>query len=650
MIGLGFVTAIAMELMSFGNFILVKVGALDMNVCPGFEGALTHGQRSYKIFYKSCFCEGQLEGTSQCKPPSSSPSQTLVLCIDRLEPWTRTQLVRYHVLYILDPLLTKKIEKIVDVDGSSSLPEDLEAHSSDPGEDIRALLSQPTRFGARFQMVLFTLLGATAMLCHHLFYDHLDGTEVEPDFVIDARLRLTKQALIGQAGNTIATVASIAFGAAIGIAFVQVLWASLGQKSHSIREIQAIMECRTRPYSPGAWHAWGVSRKLTLLAVFGSLMALITIFAPSSLRTIQEFTDPEHCTVSRVDLAGEGYDKQYNSTDGDGLPSTSVTTSQELRKLVSRNLMDGAYLSPQNPLNRSVSYFLEFNAPAMNCTDTTSDFDFTYMVQNSTSSEVVIWNSTHDIYLNGSTIWVAIMGGPDASSGRAITCEVYNATYSVDISHNGTETSVYVVKIEWGQRLSDSNSSAPEYKALQFTALTLGQKLDGFVKIATDTFVQLVPPNDVWDITENNFILLYSTLGEAGSSSSTVPWLWDPNLPDALSELATNVSISLLSNPLGIPMINFNTDCQYPGIIYVYNRLHLLLTYGLGLLTAICCVSVGFYSVSANKREETIHFSRLLVAILDADLGKGKLTGETRFRTVECESGAYSQFINESAS
>lgn len=229
MIGLGFVTAIAMELLSFGNFILVKVGALDMNVCPGFEGELTHGQRSYKIFYKSCFCEGQLEGTSQCKPPSSSPSQTLVLCIDRLEPWTRTQLVRYHVLYILDPLLTKNIEKIVDIDGSSSLPEDLEAHSY-PGEDIRALLSQPTRFGARFQMVLFSLLGATAMLCHHLFYDHLDGTEVEPDFVIDARLRLTKQALIGQAGNTIATVASIAFGAAIGIAFVQVLWASLGQK------------------------------------------------------------------------------------------------------------------------------------------------------------------------------------------------------------------------------------------------------------------------------------------------------------------------------------------------------------------------------------------------------------------------------------
>lgn len=85
-----------------------KVGALDMNVCPGFEGALTHGQRSYKIFYKSCFCEGQLEGTSQCKPSSSSPSQTLVLCIDRLEPWTRTQLVRYHVPYILDPELTQK--------------------------------------------------------------------------------------------------------------------------------------------------------------------------------------------------------------------------------------------------------------------------------------------------------------------------------------------------------------------------------------------------------------------------------------------------------------------------------------------------------------------------------------------------------------
>lgn len=302
-------------------------------------------------------------------------------------------------------------------------------------------------------MVLFTLLGATAMLCHHLFYDHLDGTEVEPDYIIDARLRLTKQALIGQAGNTIATIASIAFGAAIGIAFVQVLWSSLGQKSHSIREIQAIMECRTRPYSPGAWHAWGISRKLTLLAVFGSLMTLITIFAPSSLRTIQDFTDPEACTVSRVDLTGEGYDKLYNSTDDDGQTSISDTTSQELRKLVARNLMGGAYLPPPNPLNTSCTYSLEFNAPAMNCSDTTSDFDFTYMVQNSTSSEIVIWNSTHDIYLKGSTIWVATMGGLDVSSRRAITCEVYNATYSVDISHNGTDSSV--------SRISYGNSDSP---------------------------------------------------------------------------------------------------------------------------------------------------------------------------------------------
>lgn len=57
MIGLGSVTAIAMEPLSFGNFILVKVGALDMNVCPGFEGALTHGQRSSKLSIKAAFAK-----------------------------------------------------------------------------------------------------------------------------------------------------------------------------------------------------------------------------------------------------------------------------------------------------------------------------------------------------------------------------------------------------------------------------------------------------------------------------------------------------------------------------------------------------------------------------------------------------------------
>lgn len=235
------------------------------------------------------------------------------------------------------------------------------------------------------------------------------------------------------------------------------------------------------------------------------------------------------------------------------------------------------------------------------------------------------------------------MGGLNPSDREAFTCEVFNATYSVDVFHNGTATTINISNIDLQQNVTNANVSAPEYNAFYYTALALGQMFFGIVEIDVNAMAQEIPSNLGYD----NHIILYSALGKPNPSSNPEPWLWDPNTPGAVSELATNISISLLSNPLGISMIDVQTTCQYLGFQYVYNPFHLFLTYGVGLFTAIFCLLMGFISIYINKREETLHFSRLLVAILDPKLSEEVLTDETRLiagNRASGKSATYSQF------
>lgn len=268
------------------------------------------------------------------------------------------------------------------------------------------------------------------------------------------------------------------------------------------------------PFAPSEWHAWGAGRSLRLLAVLGTAMTLITIFAPSSLRTVPFLTNAEPCTVSKVNLSGDGYDKMYYFGS-----EAQQTTSQELRKMVARNILGGTNLSPTNPYNRSCSYTLTFDAPATNCTDVTSQYDFSDMIRLSDThqKQLVIWNSTHDINGNGSSIWLTTMGGADASSGKSFQCDVYIGTYSVDVTHNGTVTTVEVLDVKLHQLLGQSDKTASDYNALQFTSLTLSQMLCGLININVDAMIQVMLEEDV-----NNVLVLYSTFGAPLYNSSSV--------------------------------------------------------------------------------------------------------------------------------
>ena len=103
----------------------------------------------------------------------------------------------------------------------------------------------------------------------------------------------------------------------------------------------------------------------------------------------------------------------------------------------------------------------------------------------------------------------------------------------------------------------------------------------------------------------------------------------------ALPQLMANVSISMLSNPLGAATVDLEAYCRYSSIVYVYDELHLAIAYGTGLIVTGVCVVIGFMTISKNGREESLDFTRLMVAILTPDLYNEELSKEMKIRAID---------------
>lgn len=465
---------------------------------------------------------------------------------------------------------------------------------------------------ARLQMTVLTLLGAGAMLLHHFFYLHLSGTRVNTTPI--PGLRFSEQALIGAIGNAIASAASFFFGTAIGIVFVQALWVSLRRKFHSIKGIGAILECRTSPFTPAAWSAWSAAWKLTALALLSASMTGITIFAPGALRTASvEYAYKAPCTIPFTDLSTG----DFGTTEG-----PTWTPSPAVKKMTLTNLLIGEVIPPASPCG-SCAYDVVFNAPGMNCSNTTDSYPFQYIEKGSTAVDVIIWNGTHDVASGGNTIVIATTEGYELNY-EAVTCNVYNATYDVRIQHNGTQTSIDVQSVELHQPITsdDMQSSVPEGLGMYTISLALAQHLYGIGMVDVGKMIAV-------DVDNQNHNVFYSALGSPGPAGSKT-WKWQPNTLETLPQLMQNVSISMLSNPLGGTTIPTETQCLYSAVFYDYNPLQLALAYGIATLTTLICVVIGFWAVERNSAEESLGFSRVLVSILNSQLFNATLNGETQ--------------------
>lgn len=315
--------------------------------------------------------------------------------------------------------------------------------------------------------------------------------------------------------------------------------------------------------------------------------------------------------------------------------------SPNLDRMVLQNVVSGSYIPPPNVCG-TCSYNVSFNAPAMSCTNITSQFNFSTM----NLTPPVIWNVTHDIGFGGSTITVATTEANGLLTDAA-RCTVYNATYLAEISHNATSTNVMVGNPVLHQPVNEMQQDAPDFMSIYTTALATSQVLDGLGQVDLLKMQYIEQGVGPYAYTTFNPYFIFSSLGRPGPLNS-MTWEWDRSMRDAFPQLMANISISLLSNPVNAPMNNYETLCIYSTVLYVYDQLHLLLSYGLGILLASLCVGAGFWSIRRNGREETLEFSRLMVAILSPSLLHEELRKSVRLKTKQDGPDGCSTFVVDS--
>lgn len=395
-----------------------------------------------------------------------------------------------------------------------------------------------------------------------------------------------------------------------------------------------MISCRSSPFSPAALRSWRAAWLLSAIAALGSAMRLITIFAPGALRT-ETSSFEKSCTVQTMDLSHAVFGAMV--PDADYVPR--FYPSPSLDRMVVQNVVSGSYIPPPNFCG-TCSYNVSFNAPAMSCTDITSQFNFRTMFL----TPPIIWKVTHDIWLGGNTITVATI---EAQNERmeAARCTVYNSTYLAEISHNATSTNVIVGNPVLHQPVNETQQDAPDFMSIYSTALATAQVLDGLGQVDLLKMQSIGQGADA--NTYFNPYFIYSSLGRPGPQNS-MKWKWDRLMRDAFPQLMANISVSLLSNPIDAPTSNYETLCTYSTVLYVYDQLHLLLSYGLGILLASLCVGAGFWSIRRNGREETLEFSRLMVAILSPSLLHEELRKSVRLKTKQDGPDGCSTFVVDS--
>ncbi|KLO12669.1 hypothetical protein SCHPADRAFT_890632 [Schizopora paradoxa] len=491
---------------------------------------------------------------------------------------------------------------------------DFDEYDAPSPKDVNLFAPRSSKFGPRFQMIMLLLAGVALMVIHHCFFTYLNRRPVDSLLFNMRGVNLPEQSIVSILGNTIAYAARAVLSTATGIAFIQLLWSKLRRRRYAVADIDALVACKDAPFALKAFPAWHCAFLLAITASTASLMSFISILAPGTLR-IESSETSSDCTVPTVSLATSSIALLSIS------PNESLVfdgSQSQIVKMAGRVLMTGGPLPPLNPCPDSCSYTIIFNAPIANCTplELATDLSVTLPPTNQSSGRLPVWNvsmaSTSPP--DGMPLdfkFVAALRNLENDSTSAVSCDTYNGTYTVSVSHSSTTPSTArVVQTALIGLINASETTNAQYNAISTAFIN---SLLGSVEVDTQ-FDNSVYFND-------NLLVGYSP-AFAGTSKES----WSPtgDLAADISSFMQNISVSLLSGSLlamgDTVATSVNTTCWYPASIYDYDQIQLFGIYGAALGVTTICVFFGFWAIRQNGAEESFSFSRLVGAILNKSL------------------------------
>ncbi len=123
-------------------------------------------------------------------------------------------------------------------------------------------------------MVALLLGGAGLMLAHHFFYAYLNEKSID-SAAAELPSLLQNQNNVNFIGTTIAHGARIALSMTIGGTFAQLFWETLRSQSHTIGQIDALVNCGQSLFRLSALRAATTSFALFTISLIASATALV---------------------------------------------------------------------------------------------------------------------------------------------------------------------------------------------------------------------------------------------------------------------------------------------------------------------------------------------------------------------------------------
>ncbi len=141
------------------------------------------------------------------------------------------------------------------------------------------------------------------MLSHHFFYKYLDSQSIDSSLFAVHGFTLSDQSVSRAYRQHHRIRCAHRPVGGIGVVFVQVLWSKLRREQFSVKQIDSLVACKGQPFTLAALPTWHYAFWLAAIAATASLMSLISIVAPGSLRIqSSDYSFSSSCTVSTIAL------------------------------------------------------------------------------------------------------------------------------------------------------------------------------------------------------------------------------------------------------------------------------------------------------------------------------------------------------------
>ncbi|KLO05590.1 hypothetical protein SCHPADRAFT_946779 [Schizopora paradoxa] len=535
---------------------------------------------------------------------------------------------------------------------------------------IVRVVEHPDRYSVRIKMLTLIVLAVLVMVANDQIYvliERLSRGQLFKDLVnksediLDPQdIQSVLQKVSNIVGNLFGTIANMLLSGVIGLAFMQIFWRRMRNKVHTLAEINSAMSCSDHPFGVGSLKSWKSMFWLSAIPALGIANTQIILFASGSIHA-QQTTFNQTCDVFTVNLTNA-------NLVGPGAVTTLSNAAQQqpqqtfnfsnakaqVQSFVTQVIVLDDPISPYIIVDNLESYHVTFNAPALQCEDS-SGANLTSLLPlpdpSQTNASIPIWTTVYDpnsgtpssnlTFTTATRNLVLAPDGttivPDESQQQIVQCTFFNATYVVEVKleDDGYEADVKHNKTVFNAPLTVGGSSTDAIAYNNFLAIadTFAKTLSGS---ASFNPVSL-------DFTPDSPIIVFSFFGE---EEPDVPWSLgsDDELTEAIPELMDFVVVSLLSNLLNTGtssnsdrtssdsssssskpkntalLSKIKTDCTIDGITFQYDRARLLLSYCGGILYTSLIALAGFLAIKSNGAEESMDFSRIVKAVVNHHL------------------------------